>query len=177
MDIDKVLPVLIQEFQKQRIDFALIGGLALQLAGVNRKTHDIDFQVLLKDSDRIDGIMQGLGYKQLHRTENVANYQGLAGLGQVDFLFAQRKYSLRMLANAKTHSVLGLRFKAIRPEDLIGLKVQSSSNDPRRTEQDMLDIKGLLQANAGSLDLEMIREYFKLFKREKELNKILKAIK
>ena len=175
MDIEKILPVLVQEFKKNDIDFALIGGLALNLAGVARKTHDVDFQVLLKDSDKVDAIMKGLGYQLLHRTENVANYHGAAGLGQVDFLFAHRKYALKMLANAETHPVLGIKIRAVRPEDLIGLKVQSSTNDAQRKEQDMLDIKGILQANRGTLDLDRVREYFRLFKREKELDEILKT--
>ena len=46
--------------------------------------------------------------------------------------------------------------------------MRGSGHDPERLEQDMLDIKGILRANSGTLDLEIVREYFTLFKRGKE---------
>lgn len=174
MDFVKALGVLLKEFENQGIDSALIGGLALSFAGVDRKTHDIDFMVLLKDSEKVDKIMKNVGYQCLHRTENVANYHGLSEMGQVDFLFARREYALGMLANAEPHDFMGFKIRAVRPDDIIGLKVQSSTSDPARAEQDILDIKAILRNNSGRLDMDRIREYFKLFNREKEFDEIIK---
>ena len=61
-------------------------------------------------------------------------------------------------------------------EDQIGLKVQASSNDPKRFSQDMADVRMLLETKHAQLDLALIREYFSLFNREKELDDMLKDI-
>ena len=62
-------------------------------------------------------------------------------------------------------------------EDQIGLKVQSSSNDPERLHRDMADIEQLIRDNHSRLDIGLLREYFRLFEREKELDAILKKVK
>ncbi|PIU83361.1 MAG: hypothetical protein COS68_04445 [Elusimicrobia bacterium CG06_land_8_20_14_3_00_38_11] len=178
MNFKKVFEILITEFQKNKIDFALIGGHALSFAGVERSTVDIDFAVLLEKSDIVDGIMKKYGYKVFHKTQDVANYSSpFAEFGQVDFLFAHRKYALQMLKRAKPEEIFGSKIKIAKPEDLIGLKIQSSSNDPQRYHKDMADIESVIGANIKNLDLELVREYFKLFEREKELDEILGKVK
>ena len=62
-------------------------------------------------------------------------------------------------------------------EDQIGLKVQSSSNDPRRRLQDMADIQGLVKEHYAQLDMKLLKEYFGLFDRADELEKIVNDIK
>jgi len=177
MNFEKVFGVLTQEFKKEHIDFAVIGGMALQLAvRDSRLTHDIDFIILLKDSEKVARIMTGLGYKALLCTENVANYSGLAEMGRVDFLFAHRKYSLKMLDRAEPKSLLGFTFKVVKPEDLIGLKIQSCSSDSSRSSKDLADIEEIMRDNRKSLDWNLIREYYRLFGRENDLEETLKKI-
>ncbi|MEW6556395.1 MAG: nucleotidyl transferase AbiEii/AbiGii toxin family protein [Elusimicrobiota bacterium] len=174
MDFKKVFEILITEFQKNKIEFVLIGGHALSFAGLERTTVDIDFAVLLEQADIVDDIMRKYGYRAAHKTQDVANYLSqLAELGQVDFLFAHRKYALEILKRAELRNIFRFKIKVAKPEDLIGLKVQSSSNDPQRYHKDMADIEGIITANLKKLDLELVREYFKLFEREKELDEIL----
>lgn len=64
----------------------------------------------------------------------------------------------------------GLR--AVDAADLIGLKVQASSNDPRRRHLDLADVEQLLR-RAPAVDLDRVREYFRIFDREKELDALL----
>ena len=175
MDLEKVFKLLNQEFSKSKIDYALIGGLALSFAGYQRMTYDIDFMVLLKDQNELDRIMVGFGYQRLYRSENVANYShSLKALGQVDFLFARRTYSLLMLQRAHVKDVFGHSMKVIRPEDLIGLNVQSSSNDSTRFAQDWADIEEIFKVCSGKLDLNLIKEYFQVFNREDDFDRIVK---
>src|SRR4029077_483069 len=113
----------------------------------------------------------------LHRTEDVANYvSSEPDLGQVDFLFAHRKYALEMLRRAVKRDVLGRSVKVLKAEDLIGLKVQSSSNDPKRAAKDRADIEDLMRRNAQNLDWEVVREYFVVFGREQEYELLRKSI-
>jgi hypothetical protein len=76
-----------------------------------------------------------------------------------------------MLARAGLHVVLGQSLRVVDAADLIGLKVQASSNDPSRQRRDLADIERLLQV--GEVDLSRVREYFRLFDREKELDALL----
>lgn len=175
MNFEKVLQILSHEFNNHKIDFALIGGLALNFSGISRSTFDIDLLIKLSDSEKVHNIMERLNYKCLYRTENVANYESTVNeLGRVDFLYAHRKYTQNMLKQAKKKKAIDKTVKVIRIEDLIGLKVQSSSNDPDRYHQDMSDIENLIRENIKKIDLKLVKEYFKLFDREKELNIILK---
>jgi predicted nucleotidyltransferase len=180
MDFVAVFRLLIENFQKAKINFALIGGFALHTAGITRATEDIDFLVKKEDMPKVKKIMLSFGYELLHESEDVSNFVGkMLELGRVDFLHAHRKYAKAMLERAYEKKILNGEFKVkvIKIEDLIGLKVQSSSNDPRRYHQDMADIESLIRFNYKNLNIELIREYFALFEREKELMKILENIK
>ncbi len=173
MQFSRVLPVLFAEFQKKQIDFALVGGLALYFSGAARTTFDADFMIFLTQADAVDRLMKGLGYDCLHKTENVANYASKdPAFGQVDFLFAHRPYALAMLSRAVEREFMNVTVKVLQPEDLIGLKVQSSSNQPERLTQDMLDVENLLKGHARTLDWELIETYFRLFDREKEFKNL-----
>lgn len=55
---------------------------------------------------------------------------------------------------------------------LIGLKVQSYTNDPSRQRLDMADIVRLLRAERN-VDMQQVRDYFRVFEREKELDALL----
>jgi hypothetical protein len=180
MNFDAVFKLLLESFNKAGVDFALIGGFALHTMGVMRATGDIDFLIAKEDMPKVKKIMLSYGYELLHESEDVANFISKMGeLGRIDFLLAHRKYAKLMLARAKEKTILdnGPKIKIIRPEDLIGLKVQSSSNDPKRYHQDMADIEAIMRANYKNLDINLLREYFALFEREKELDDILDKIK
>ena len=177
MDFILVFRFLIEKLKRSNIDFALIGGFALQALGVTRTTRDIDLIVLSQDSEKIEDLMLKHGYELIHKSEDVLNFAGKKfELGRVDFLLAHRKYSLSMLERAMEKEVLDgkFRIKVLRAEDIIGLKVQASSNDPSRLHQDMADIKELIKNNYSKLNLKLVREYFSLFNRDKDLEEILK---
>jgi hypothetical protein len=180
MDFVSVFKFLIKSFEQQKIDFAVIGGVALFAAGITRATRDIDLLIVSKDKERIKDMMHKAGYELIHESDDVLNfYSDKIELGRVDFLLAHRKYSLAMLNRAEEQGILGGKFKikVLKAEDQIGLKVQSSSNDPQRLHQDMADIEALIKINYARLDLELLREYFVLFDREEELIEIIKRIK
>jgi hypothetical protein len=180
MDFEAVFKLLLENFQKGKIDFALIGGFALTSAGYLRATEDIDFLVAKEDMTKVKNLMLSYGYELLHEDENVSNFLGKTReLGKVDFLHAHRKYARAMLERAQSKEILNGKFevKVAIPEDLIGLKVQSSSNDPDRYHRDMADIESLIRANYKNLDVDLVKEYFELFDRSDELKQILGKLK
>ena len=53
MDFIVVFKFLVETLKRQKIDFALIGGLALQTAGITRTTRDIDLLILSESAEKI----------------------------------------------------------------------------------------------------------------------------
>ena len=179
MNFELVFKELLQKFSEQNIRFALIGGFALHVAGFTRATNDIDFLIEAEDLGKVKGIMAQLGYELTHESPEFSNYwHPMAPLGCVDYLHAHREYTRKMLARAKKHRVLeSFEVPVLIPEDIIGLKVQSRVNNPKRHALDMADIEYLIRENLDKLNLDMIKEYFHLFDRGNELDDLLKRIK
>jgi predicted nucleotidyltransferase len=149
---------------------ALIGGLALAAHKVIRATQDVDLLVDTSVADQIDEAVTQLGYHCLHRSGNAANYA--RGPERLDFLFAGRPIARRLLADAVQRTTEYGALCVVSGEGLIGFKLQAVVNDPRRT-QDLEDIRALLRANRASLDMNEVREYFRLFEREALLAELL----
>jgi predicted nucleotidyltransferase len=182
MNLKEVLKTLISKFHKQNIDFVLSGGLALSTMNIFRFTKDIDFLVLEKSRATIHEIMVELGYKrQDFSSDEIISYLSpLKVFGQVDFLLARRKYTRAMMRRAQIKVIFEGEYevKTLLPEDLIGLKIQAISNDPEnRFLIDAPDIQRLLALHHDKMDLELIREYFKIFDREDLLDEWLGNIK
>lgn len=172
MDLRSVLVEIHTALREAAIDHALIGGLALAAHGCERATVDLDLLAEGTRGDDIDALLRQRSYVCLLRNENVGNYASDdPARGRVDFLFARRRYGRAMLARATEHRVLDLRLRVVDASDLIGLKVQASSNDPSRRHRDLADIERLLAR--ADVDRERVREYFALFDREKELDALL----
>ncbi|OGX06407.1 MAG: hypothetical protein A2Z88_07045 [Omnitrophica WOR_2 bacterium GWA2_47_8] len=180
MNFEKVFAFLLENFEKHNIRYALMGGFALHAAGYTRATQDIDVLILKEDMPKIKKFLLSIGYELMHESEDISNFRGpLKDLGQIDFLHAHRQYTKNMLKRAKECAILNDKFtvKVLVPEDIIGLKVQASSNDTNRHTQDLADIEKLLTLHKDQLNIKLLKEYFALFGREKELEEILKRIK
>lgn len=172
MDLRSVLLEIQASLTDAGIEHALIGGLALAAHGAARATVNIDLLADATRADEVDQLLIAAGYECLHRNEFVGNYASReASRGRIDFLFVSQKYGRAMLARAQPHRVLGQSIAVVDASDLIGLKVQSSSNDPSRMRRDLADIEKLLET--AELDLDRVREYFSLLDREKELDALL----
>ncbi len=181
MKLEYVLKMLMERFRAEGIDFALSGGLALSTMDLARFTKDIDFIVHEKDKVKVKSIMMELGYeKQEFSTDEIVSYWSpLKVFGQVDFLLARRKYTRAMMRNADLRPVFGgeVQVNTVRPEDLIGLKVQAISNDPEnRYLIDKPDIQRLLKLHRDKMDMELVREYFRVFEKEELLDEWLQEI-
>ncbi len=168
MDFLKVIDKVCRAMDEAGIHYALIGGFAMALRGVQRATVDLDFIMLLQDLNRADEILRHHGYERTYHSENVSHYRAHeSAFGRIDILHAFRTPSLGMLKRAEQIEISkGLSLPVVRAEDIIGLKVQAAVNDPRREDQDWLDIKLLLQVAAEQqldLDWHLLGEYLTLF--------------
>lgn len=179
MEFKLVLEKLLGEFEQYGIRYALMGGFAMGLWGVGRATVDIDFLVLRDDADKVEAIMHRLGYECRYRNENVAQYLSpLKIFGEIDYIFAFRPPSRKMLETAETRTVFNdvLSIRVLRPEDIIAMKMQAIKNDPTRRETDLADIRALAEMHKTEMDFMLIDQYVKLLDMEELWKEILKVI-
>jgi len=165
MDFKKILKLIIKQFEKQNINYAIIGGVALAIWKVYRATGDIDFLLLKEDFPKVEKILYSLSYKSIYKSENVAQFCSNSTIfGTIDFILAFRKYTRNMLKRAITKKIFNaLTVKVLIPEDIIALKIQAFINDPERKNQDLADITALLKKYGKSLNWQLLKEYFLLF--------------
>lgn len=147
MDFEAVFKIILEQFGKRNVRFAVIGGFALHAAGFPRATQDIDFLLHHEDTAKVKSVLASLGYECIHESPDAANFTNrLSELGQIDFIIAHRKYALAMLNRAKSYEIIkDHRVNVAVPEDMIGLKIQAIHNDPKRESQDLADTARLEQ--------------------------------
>jgi hypothetical protein len=177
MDFKLVLKKLLTDFKEKDIRYALMGGFALGLLGCGRTTVDMDFLVNRDDMEKVDAIMNVLDYKCKYRSENVSQYvSSLKIFGEVDFLHAFRKASLQMIENAMETDVFegSLKVRVLRPEDIIGLKLQAMKNNPSRKQREIEDIKLLFSIHKNKIDLFLIKKYTEILDMEDLYNEIFR---
>ena len=180
MDFKHAFEIITHHFVKDNLKYAVIGGFALESAGVVRATMDIDLLVLADNKSRIKSIMIANDYELVFESEEVITFIGSDdSLGRVDFLLAHRKYTLAMLERAQKRSVLqgSTEIYVVEPEDLIGLKIQAMANDRDRYYQDMADIQMIIKNKYEILNFNRIKEYFELFDKLDDYNKLISDIK
>ncbi len=178
MDFKAALSSLLKSFGERYIRYGLMGGFALGLWGAARATVDLDFLVHRDDMGKVAEIMQTLGYELKFQSENVSQYQSpLKIFGEVDFLHAFREASIGMLERAEIKDVFGgsLNIRVLKPEDLIGLKLQAIKNNPLRKEQDLADIELLVAAQKDRLDWPLIETYAAALDASELLKKVRKG--
>ena len=175
MDFEAVAKYILDKFSVKGVRCAVIGGFALHAAGFPRATQDIDFLVHVDDVSVVKKILGDFGYDIVHESQDVVNFWGkLKELGGVDFIIAHRRYALAMLDRAKIYEMLpSHQVKVVVPEDIIALKLQAVANAPERFSQDMADIQWLVKNHKGSLNIDLLREYFGIFGQTELLEQLL----
>lgn len=166
MDFRTVLNLLIGEFDKQGIGYALIGGFAMGVLGVPRATIDIDLLIYRDDWPKADEIMKKNGYACAHKSDETAQYVSALNIfGEVDFILAHRNIARKMLENAQVKEVFSgkQKVKVLKAEDVIGLKIQALVNNADRATKEYADIESLLGYYKKDLDWALLEDYFNLF--------------
>lgn len=142
--------------QQAGVAHALIGGFALAAYGQHRATADID---LLADGTKKEMIRAELikkGFVLKHESSEVLQF---TGIGFLDVLLANRPLSQQMLKQALLNQELDIYI--LKPEDIIGLKIQAYKNDASRELQDKADIQKLLAL--PKINLVEVKKYADLF--------------
>ncbi len=166
MDFEQVLTTVLGAFERQHIRYAVIGGFALTTLGVLRATRDVDFLVHRDDLEPLHAILTPLGYQRVAQTENVSHYTHPdLRWGSLDFIHAFRAIACEMLEQAQPRPIFQGKqtIRVVHPEDVIGLKVQSLANNPRRRAKDQYDIEELAKLYGNRLNWSRIQDHYELF--------------
>ena len=169
MDIKYVLGLIGREFLERKIDFAIVGGVALSYYVKPRMTIDLDLMIFTSDFDLIERTLNSFGFDCVFKSDDMATFLSKEmRLGRIDFQIAHRVRARKMLKQANVIDLAdGIQIKVLQPEDLIGLKVQAYCNDSDRYYQDMADIKSLISSGVCN-DFDKIRSYFTVFGKESD---------
>lgn len=163
MKFKKVFQTLIDKFERERMDYALIGAFALNAYGYVRATQDVDFIVRSLDQNEIVAFLESLGFETIHRSTGFSNHvHSLPGLGRIDFVYVKGKTAEKIFQSTKSLSIFGdLRLPVAHVEHIVALKVFAMKNAPERTLREMADIHYLLHHT--DLDPADVRPYFEKF--------------
>ena len=177
MDFEKVFEIILKEFEKKDIHYALIGGFAMGAHGILRTTMDLDFLVDSRDLLKIKNIMKDYSYNCAFESENVSQYvSDLDIFGEIDFIHAFRKTSLTIIKSSKKLPIFEGKFKinVANPEDIIGLKLQALVNNPSRETREYADIEDIMDTFKGKLNWSLMKEYFSIFEKEDKYHELEK---
>ena len=179
MNLKNVLLFIIQNFEKKKIKYGIIGGFALSLYGVNKNSNDLHFFAEREDAGKIDQVMHEAGYSCFNANLNVAQYiSPLKEFGEIDFIFSRTDIGKNMLNRVNHFEIFEEKIKinVLKPEDLIGLKLHALKNDPDRKTKDLIDIILLLKINKNSIDFNIIKDYCNILQLNDIYETIIKGI-
>ena len=178
MNFKNMLKLLIEFFEKEHIDYALIGAFALKAYGYTRATQDIDIVVRRKDQNKIVAKLETIGFETIYRSSGYSNHvHPISKAGRLDFVYVDGRTAETIFRAVRELFVLDdIRVPVVCPEHLVALKLFAIKNNPQRLLRDLADIKYLVDL-PGTNKPEIMKafgkyglmdKYHELVKKEKE---------
>lgn len=137
----------------QKIDFAVIGGMALTVHGQARATADIDFLVSSMP-DAVDcGDPRYMEKFQFYRAKSSTGSTLTVDSkrnGQIELLLADNDMRRHAVSTAGSARIAGVDVPVVSAAALIGLKIQAFVNNPNR-KQDRPDVLSVLETSNPDL--------------------------
>lgn len=169
---------IINFLNNQKVDYLVIGGIAVSVLGNPRETNDIDLCIFIKKKD-IDSFLKKLeknGYimdrgAMLIRAKETGTFN-VTGRGiHIDFIIASHELEKNALKRKMEIMLHNVKAYYPSPEDLILLKVV-----PGRL-RDLSDSEVVAKRYSGRLDREYLEGWAKKLSDEAEDYRIYKEIK
>lgn len=147
MNVFEEFKAVVLELEKQKVGYALVGGVALAFYTEPRFTLDIDLLVQSEDFEKIKGLLEKAGYSETaspwtFRSAAIELHRFLKGLGPedemiIDILVANDNESRKIIQDAVGAESEEGRVMVANKKDLIWLKRL------RDSKQDQADIEKL----------------------------------
>ena len=160
MRFDRVLTTFAELFERERIRYALIGGLAVHAWGRVRPTQDVDFAV---DGDRSEDVVafaESLGFVTRHASRAFSNHAHTdPEWGSIDFMYLRGRTADAVFGAASRKALVeGHPMPVASPEHLAMMKAVAMKSFPHRALYEGEDVRTLL--NVPGVDRDAIRDYF-----------------
>lgn len=179
--LDEALGALLRLLKRRRIPHMLMGGLALSIWGRVRVTQDVDVGVALDEQEEarflqdlqkahfLPAAPQAMVGHRLLVCRYLKTTKGLPV--EVDLFFARGTYQKQALRRSVAITLGHRRIHIIAPEDLILHKLLADR------PIDRMDIQGILEEQAGRLNMRYLSRWCKLLGLSKRLSEMLPAAK
>jgi len=163
MNFTKIFQLLIDFFNREEIDYALIGAFALKAYGYVRATQDVDFLMRRENQPRIIEYLESLGYETIYKSSGYSNHlHPLLKLGRIDIVYVAGDTAETIFSETKRLLLLGdLHIPVAKPEHLIALKVFAMKNDPARRLRELADIQYII--SLPGIDKEEVKGCFEKY--------------
>src|SRR5258706_4576806 len=152
--------MMMEFFEREELQYAVVGGIGLHAYGLSRTTRDLDFVTESRSQEKLVLFLESTGFRTLHLSPAFSNHRSDdAELGRVDFVYVRGETSSKLFSGCRKLPVLpGRECPVPRPEHLAAMKVNAMKNDPARALQDLADVRFLLEL--PGVDESEIRSYF-----------------
>lgn len=178
MDFERVLREIGQFFEREGLNYAVIGAFALHAYGLTRATRDLDFVTECSAQQNLIAFLDSLGYETLHVSSGYSNHLHCEpAMGRLDFVYVSGETNKLLFESASKMLVIGkLSVPVPRAEHLAAMKIQAMKNDPKRTFQEMADLFFIM--HLPGINLNEIKEYFEkrgLLEKFYEIQKLIET--
>ncbi|OGQ06819.1 MAG: hypothetical protein A3G32_00415 [Deltaproteobacteria bacterium RIFCSPLOWO2_12_FULL_40_28] len=131
---------VVQIFKKEKIEYCLIGGLAMLLHNGRANTVDMDFYILVNDLKKISDLFLKLGYE----TRSAGDYQIKTKIDNVpiDLLYADHYVGADVVHRAVEKKLGNIFIRIATPEDLIVLKSIADRSIDKRDIEELRELFG-----------------------------------
>ena len=166
MSLKEVFQSVSGYFEREQLDYAVIGAFALYGYGYVRATQDIDFVTRLQNQNKIIGFLENVGFETLNRSDGFSNHLHPIGSTRVDFVYIDGS-TAEEIFGATTKIVLfdTITVPVVNAEHLIALKLFAAQNNPDRLFKELSDIKELLARS--KVNALSVKNYFAKYGMEK----------
>jgi hypothetical protein len=171
MDIKEQFRVLTEFFEKQGLDYAVIGAFALYAYGYTRATTDIDFITRAEYQSEIVKYLESLGFETLNCSEGFSNHLHTVGSIKIDIVYVTDETANIIFNAAEKRLILkDVEIPVVSPEHLIALKLFAIQNEPDRKYKELADIKEICYHT--NIDMATVKEFFKKYGMEEYYNEV-----
>lgn len=160
MQFDRVLTTFADFFERERIRYALIGGLAVHAWGRVRPTRDVDFAVEASRAESVAALAESLGFLTVHASDAFSNHEHSdPDWGHIDFMYLRGRTADSVFGAASPKALVeGHPMPVASPEHLAMMKAVAMKSFPHRALYEKEDVRTLLKV--PGVDREAVRDYF-----------------
>ncbi len=149
-------------FDRQNLDYAVIGAFALYAYGYMRATKDIDFITNSAHQSKIVGYLESIGFETLHCSEAFSNHLHPIGSARIDMMYISGETAVNIFQSAQIKFIIeGIELPVVSPEHLLILKLFAAKSNPDRKFKELDDIKELV--NRTEIDKTTVKHYFEKY--------------